>query len=288
MDGVVTLLKPPGMTSSNGVYDVRRIFNEKRAGHLGTLDPGAAGVLPICLGRATRLFDYLVDKEKDYIFEIAFGVATDTQDVFGSVVRRDGQTVTRDQLERTLPEFLGLQQQAASVYSALKIDGKKMCDLVRAGKCVEPKLRAITVHALELLEQTGPNRFLLRIRCSRGTYVRTVCADLGERLGTCAHMSFLLRTASGPFTLVQARSVVELEALAEAGALEQAVTSCEDALAFLPAVTLPLDRRTPTMNGLDTAMAHKITDGAVRVYCGGFLGVGKVETNRLKLTVHLY
>lgn len=287
MDGVVTLLKPSGMTSSNGVYDVRRIFNEKRAGHLGTLDPGAAGVLPICLGRATRLFDYLVDKEKEYFFEIAFGVATDTQDVYGSVVCRDDKSVTLDALSGVLPEFLGEQMQAASVYSALKVDGKKMCDLVRAGKTVEPKTRKIIIHALELVEQIGDNRFLLRIACSRGTYVRTVCADIGVRLGTCAHMSFLLRTASGPFTVAHAYSVAQLEAHKQAGTLAACVTSCEEALSFLPAVTLPEDRKTPTMNGLDT-FVPEVADGPLRVYCGGFLGVGKAEHNRLKLAVHLY
>ena len=287
MDGVVTLLKPPGMTSSNAVYDVRRIFDEKRAGHLGTLDPGAAGVLPVCLGRATRLFDYLVDKEKEYIFELAFGAATDTQDVFGRVCARDTRQVTQAELAEVLPEFMGLQRQTASIYSALKVGGKKMYALARAGVTVEPKVREIAVHALELLRQMEENRFLLRVRCTRGTYVRTLCADIGARLGTCAHMAFLLRTAAGPFSIAQAHTVAELEACREAGGLERAVTSCERALDFLPALTLPDVRRTPTMNGLETAVKDH-AEGNVRVYCGGFMGVGRVERGSLRLTVHLY
>ncbi len=287
MDGVVTLLKPPGMTSSNAVYDVRRIFGQKRAGHLGTLDPGAAGVLPVCLGRATRLFDYLVDKEKEYVFELAFGVATDTQDVFGHVCARDARQVTRAELAAVLPEFLGVQRQTAPIYSALKVGGKKMYDLARAGVAVEPKIREIAVHALELLRQTAENRFLLRVRCTRGTYVRTLCADLGARLQTCAHMAFLLRTATGPFSIAQAHTVSEMEAFREAGELESAVTSCERALDFLPALSLPDVRRTPAVNGLETAVKDH-ADGNVRVYCGGFLGVGRVERGSLRLTVHLY
>ena len=275
------------MTSSNAVYDVRRIFNEKRAGHLGTLDPGAAGVLPICIGRATRLFDYLVDKRKEYIFEIAFGYATDTQDAFGAVIAHDARIVTREALMDVLPSFIGEQEQTASIYSALKVDGRKMYDLARAGVAVEPKTRTITVYALELTGQTGENRFLLKVCCSRGTYVRTLAADIGGRLGVCAHMSFLLRTASGPFTIDRAKSVRELTDMREAGTLCASVVSCEEALAFLPEVRLPADRRTPAMNALDTYVPGQ-PDGDCRLYCGGFLGIGKAENGRVKLAVHLY
>lgn len=287
MDGVIVLLKPPGMTSSNAVYDVRRIFNEKRAGHLGTLDPGASGVLPVCLGRATKLFDYLVDKRKEYVFEIAFGLATDTQDAYGAVTARDESVVTKEALSAVLPSFLGGQKQRASVYSALKVDGRKMYDLARAGVAVEPKVRTITVHALSLLGQTGENRFLLGVNCSRGTYVRTLCADIGARLNTCAYMSFLLRTAAGPFAIAQAKSVQELTALRDEGALTQAVIGCEEALSFLPEIRLPADRRTPTLNALETYVPG-CPDGDCRVYCEGFMGVGKIVNHRVKLAVHLY
>ncbi|MEG1524063.1 MAG: tRNA pseudouridine(55) synthase TruB [Clostridia bacterium] len=287
MDGFVCLLKPPGMTSSNAVYDVRRIFSEKRAGHLGTLDPGAAGVLPICIGRATRLFDFLVDKQKQYVCEIAFGVQTDTQDVYGRVTASDNRVITPDELADVIPLFIGVQQQTAPIYSALKVDGKKMYDLARAGAEVQSKTREITISELTLFEQTGVNRYLLRLNCSRGTYVRTICEDIGRKLGSVAHMSLLVRTASGPFTLEKSHSVVELETLKAENRLNETVISCEEALSFLPRIDLPADRRTPTMNGLETTCAQwKDTD--VRVYCDGFLGIGAVTNNRLKLTVHLY
>ena len=167
MDGIVTVLKTPGMTSSNVVFDARKIFGEKHAGHLGTLDPAAAGVLPVCLGRATRLFDILVDKDKEYVFECVFGIQTDTQDATGTVIARDNRRVSRDELAAILPEFVGGQMQTASIYSALKVDGKKMYDLARAGETVEPKVREICVHELELVEQTAENSFLLRAMCSR-------------------------------------------------------------------------------------------------------------------------
>ena len=288
MDGIVTILKPPGMTSSNVVFDVRKIFSEKRAGHLGTLDPAAAGVLPVCLGRATRLFDILVDKDKEYVFEIAFGTQTDTQDAYGAVLARDERIVEQSELMRTLPEFIGEQVQAASIYSALKVDGKKMYDLARAGETIEPRLREISVHELELIEQTAPNRFLLRAVCSRGTYVRSLCESIAEKLGTIGYVPVLLRTRSGPFVSEHALTIAELDAAKSAGTLDQTLTSCEDAMAFLPELRLPADRTVPTKNGLETHVRGE-ADGLVRVYGDGvFLGIGEIKHERFRLTIHLY
>ena len=288
MDGIVTILKPPGMTSSNVVFDVRKIFSEKRAGHLGTLDPAAAGVLPVCLGRATRLFDILVDKDKEYVFEIAFGTQTDTQDAYGAVLARDERIVEQSELMRTLPEFIGEQVQAASIYSALKVDGKKMYDLARAGETIEPRLREISVHELELIEQTAPNRFLLRAVCSRGTYVRSLCESIAEKLGTIGYVPVLLRTRSGPFVSEQALTIAELDAAKSAGTLDQTLTSCEDAMAFLPELRLPADRTIPTKNGLETHVRGE-ADGLVRAYGDGvFLGIGEIRHERFRLTIHLY
>lgn len=287
MDGVVVLLKAPGMTSSNAVYDVRRIFGEKRAGHIGTLDPGAAGVLPICIGRATRLFDYFVEKEKTYIAEIAFGTATDTQDAAGAVLERMNCHITREMLERVLPSFHGEIRQIAPAYSALKVGGRKMYDLARAGETVPERIRSATISELSLLDAMEANRFLLRVRCSRGTYIRTLCADIGRALGVPAHMSFLLRTAAGHFSVEQSCTVAELETLRDEHRLKTAVISCEDALSFLPALDLGAFRRSPTMNGLPTT--SRAPEGAVRLYAGGmFLGAGTVKAGAARLVVHLY
>ena len=290
-EGIVPLLKPPGLSSSDCVVDVRRLFGEKRVGHLGTLDPGAAGILPVCVGRAVRLFDYLVDKDKTYRFELILGSATDTQDSFGQVIETGTKDVTFAQMEAVLPGFRGEIEQLAPAYSALKSNGKKLYDLALQGKDVPEKRRPVTISELTLLKETGEGRFLLEMTCSRGTYVRTMCHDLGHALGTCGHMGALLRTRSGPFTVERSFTVEELNAVRETGDLAAALVSCEEALGQFPALTLPEDRRIPTQNGLLTDLhgANRRPDGAVRLYCGGrFLGVGSVEKNRVRLAMHLY
>ena len=291
MEGIVPLLKPPGLSSSDCVVDVRRLFGEKRVGHLGTLDPGAAGILPVCVGRAVRLFDYLVDKDKTYRFELILGAATDTQDSFGQVIETGPTDMRLAEIEAVLPRFVGDIEQLAPAYSALKSNGQKLYDLVLKGKDVPEKRRPVTISDLTLLKQTGEGRFLLEMTCSRGTYVRTMCHDLGHALGTCGHMGALLRTRSGPFSVARSNTVEELKALKEAGRLAEALISCEDALVQFPALTLPEDRLIPTKNGLVTDLHgdDQRPDGTVRLYCAGrFLGVGRVEGNRARLAVHLY
>ena len=288
MDGIVTVLKSPGMTSSNVVFDVRKIYGEKHAGHLGTLDPAAAGVLPVCLGRATKLFDILVDKDKEYVFECAFGTQTDTQDAYGTVIARDNKRVEKLTLMQILPEFVGGQLQTASIYSALKVDGKKMYDLARAGEAVEPRVREICVHELELVEQTGENRFVLRAVCSRGTYVRSLCESLAGRLGTIGYVSILLRTRSGPFSSERALTIAELDEAKAAGTLAGTLISCEEAMLFLPELRLPADRTVPTKNGLETHLRGH-ADGLVRAYgAEDFLGIGEIKHGRFRLIIHLY
>ena len=287
MDGFVNVLKAPGMTSSNAVYDVRGIFSEKRAGHLGTLDPGAAGVLPIALGRAARLFDLLVEKEKTYLFELILGVSTDTFDAYGTVTATADCDITPDQLNAVLPRFAGETRQLAPAYSALKVDGRKMYDLAREGDEVPERTRSVAISELTVIEQLAKNRYLLRVRCSRGTYVRALARDIGLYLGVPAHLSFLLRTAAGPFTLENAHSIAALAQKKTDGTLADAVISCEDALAFLPSVTLQKRRRTPTMNALETS-GVEAADGPARVYCGGFMGVGEVKNGCVRLRIHLY
>ena len=205
MDGFICVLKPPGMTSNNAVYDVRRVFGVKKVGHLGTLDPGAAGVLPVSIGRATRLFDYLIEKEKTYVCEILFGIRTDTLDVFGKVTERDtDRTVTEQELLSVLPAFTGEIWQTAPAYSALNVDGVKMYKLARAGGEVPERRRLISVPKIELVRQMGENRFLLRVTCSKGTYIRTLCADVGDVLGCGAALYRLNRLRSGDFELKDA------------------------------------------------------------------------------------
>ncbi len=240
-EGVVCVLKPPGLTSSDVVVDVRRIFHEKRVGHTGTLDPAAAGVLPVCIGRATRLFDYLVDKKKRYLAEIRFGLATDTEDAYGAVTERTECDISQERLEAVLPSFIGEQLQVPPIYSSLNVNGVKMYKLARRGEVtspVEERKRLITVSRMELVEKLEKNSFLIDIECSKGTYVRTLCRDIGKRLGAAAYMPFLLRTASGSFTLDSAHTIAELKALGEQGVLESVLVPMDEAAAHIPALRL--------------------------------------------------
>lgn len=287
-EGIVSVLKPPAMSSSNVVSEVRHLFHEKRVGHLGTLDPGAAGVLPVCVGRAVRLFDYLVDKEKTYRFEILFGQATETQDIFGKVTETSQKKVGEGELLSILPDFRGEIIQQAPAYSALKSGGKKLYDLALAGEEIPEKLRPVTISWLEVLDKIGENRYLMEVTCSRGTYVRTLCHDLGKAAGSCACMGMLLRTASGPFVIEHSYTLEELHAQKEAGTLEQTLVSCEEALGGMPRVDLAARRYVPTQNGLPTRTSEGI-EGHVRLYCGGvFMGIGEVKNGEVRLKVHLY
>ena len=286
IEGIVTVLKPPAMSSSDVVVDVRKIFETKRVGHLGTLDPEAAGVLPVCVGRAVRLFDYLVDKRKTYLAEIVFGAATDTQDAQGTVTETSGETVTEERLDAILPQFTGPIVQRPPMYSALKFNGQKLYDLALSGAEIPDKSREVQIFSLKRTETLGPNRFLLEVSCSRGTYIRTLCSDVGEALGVPAHMAFLLRTASGAFTLDDAFTIAELQQMKEAGRLPETLISCEQAAVFLPRLDLRADRRRPTVNGLPTRT--NAADGTYRIYCGGFLGIGAVKNGEAMLKVHLY
>lgn len=281
LEGVVNVLKPPGMTSSDVVSDLRRIFDTKRIGHTGTLDPGAAGVLPICIGRATRLFDYLVDKEKEYIAEISFGIATDTQDSYGEAIEKSDAEVTETMLKSVLGEFIGTQKQTAPMYSAVRVNGKKLYELAREGVEAESKVREITISELELLKSVERNRFLIRIVCSKGTYVRTICKDIGDKLGVPAHMSFLLRTRSGTFKLDKTYSIDELKAYKEQGRLQETLTSVEAALCHIGEVRMTLNAKGERFLTHGAEVVYKGVEELpvntpLRAYCNGrFVGIAK-------------
>ena len=238
-----------------------------------------------------RLFDYLVDKEKTYRFELILGTATDTQDSFGQVIETGPRDIDPDALAAVLPRFTGEIEQLAPAYSALKSNGQKLYDLALQGKEVPEKRRPVTIRELTLLRREGEGRFLMEMTCSRGTYVRTMCHDIGHALGACGHMGSLLRTRSGPFAVERSYTAEELRSLAAEDRLSEALISCEEALVQYPALTLPEDRLVPTKNGLPTDLhgEERQPDGVVRLYCGGlFLGAGRIEKSRARLSVHLY
>ena len=236
--GLVILNKEEGMTSQTAVTRVRRLFGADKAGHSGTLDPMATGVLPVLLGRATVASEYLLSGDKHYIATLRLGLVSDTEDTTGTVLSRyTGPLPTPDEVAAAAASFLGESEQIPPMYSALKKDGRKLCDLARAGITVEREPRTITVHRLEVTPITEAD-YRLRVICSKGTYIRTLCADIGARLGTGGVMASLTRAEASGFLLENAHTLAELEAMGEEGR-RRVLIPTEQLFAALPAVTLP-------------------------------------------------
>lgn len=235
MDGIFNLCKPVGMTSHDVVARVRRLTHQKRVGHAGTLDPAASGVLPICLGQATRVVEYLSAGGKCYRATIVFGMVTDTYDAEGEVVRSAPVHLTCAEIEAALPTFLGRQMQMPPLYSAIKKDGQPLYKLARAGVEVEREPRPVVINRLEVLEWQLPV-LTLEVECSKGTYIRSLAYDLGERLGCGAHLGGLVRLRSGPFTLEESLSLEELAQALEDGSWVEHIFAADEALLHWGAV----------------------------------------------------
>lgn len=245
MNGLLNVLKPPGMTSHDVVDFIRRTFKINKAGHTGTLDPGAAGVLVVCLGRATRVARFITGADKEYRAEITFGVVTDTGDTDGAVTaEQDASSLTAAAVKASLPAFTGEIKQVPPMYAAIKQQGKKLYELARAGQVVERRERSVTVKQLDYICGAGwggPKPVaLVHITCSKGTYVRTLCEDIGRYLGCGACMSFLVRTRVGDFPITAAYTLEELQAAAAGGEhrrrLAAMILPVENALAGLVSV----------------------------------------------------
>ncbi|HEX6541321.1 MAG TPA: tRNA pseudouridine(55) synthase TruB [Ktedonobacterales bacterium] len=209
IDGIFNIDKPVGITSHDVVARMRRMAGQKRVGHAGTLDPAASGVLPILMGQATRVAEYLSESGKAYRATIRFGIVTNTYDAEGEVVRASPVVLTREEITAALPEFLGDQLQRPPLYSALKRDGQRLYALARAGQTIEVEPRPIHIDTIDLVDWTSPT-LVLDITCGKGTYIRSLAYDLGERLGPGAHLAALIRTRSGPFTLANSITLDEL------------------------------------------------------------------------------
>ena len=241
MDGVLIVNKPAGWTSHDVVAKARGILRTKKIGHSGTLDPPATGVLLLCVGRATRISDYLAAGEKEYLAKAVFGEATDTQDAEGKVVSEaDASGLTKETLESALSEFRGKIKQIPPMVSAVHHEGRRLYELARKNMVVEREPRDVEVHELELLDfQPGERaKATLRAVTSKGTYVRTICHDLGERLGIGAHLAELIRLRVGRFRVEDAIALEELAALAQAGRVGEKMLSIGEALSHLPSCSV--------------------------------------------------
>lgn len=212
MDGIVNVYKECGFTSHDVVAKLRGIFHMKKIGHTGTLDPDAMGVLPVCVGKATKVCSLLTDQDKTYQAGVRLGVSTDTQDLTGTIINTCQVDVTEEQIREVLDKFVGEIQQIPPMYSAVKVNGKRMYELARQGKEVERKPRKITIHNIQIESMDLlKNEFSIEVTCSKGTYIRTLCHDIGEQLGCGAAMKSLVRTRVGNFLLEEAQTLAEIE-----------------------------------------------------------------------------
>ena len=237
MDGIINVYKERGFTSHDVVAKLRGILRMKKIGHTGTLDPDACGVLPVCLGHATKVCELLTDKRKTYEAVLLLGRETDTQDVSGQTLNEKEVNVTEEEVRGVIAGFLGDQMQVPPMYSALKVDGKKLYELAREGKVIERKARPVTFYELEILSMELP-RVRIRVTCSKGTYIRTLCHDIGQKLGCGGCMEELLRTFVEPFSLETSLTLAQIQQLADEGRVEEILCPVEQLFASLPACVI--------------------------------------------------
>lgn len=236
-NGIINVYKEAGYTSHDVVAKLRGILKQKKIGHTGTLDPEAVGVLPVCLGSGTRLCDMLTDKSKEYRAVLLLGCETDTQDITGTITEKKEVSVTEEQVKEVILSFVGDYDQIPPMYSALKVDGKKLYELAREGKEVERKARRVQIYSIDL-EQIELPYITMKVACSKGTYIRTLCHDIGRRLGCGGVMAKLERTRVGEFRVEEAWRLQEIEQFRDAGSIQEHILSVESVFEDYPKVTV--------------------------------------------------
>ena len=287
-NGIIIVDKPAGWTSQDVAAKLRGVFHERRIGHGGTLDPMAMGVLPVFVGRATRAAEFMESAEKEYIAGLRLGMTTNTQDTSGETLQTAPVSVTKQQLEAALKQFTGPIEQIPPMYSAIKIGGKKLYELARKGQEIERKPRPVTIYELELLDGDGAD-WTIRVRCSKGTYVRTLCHDIGAALGCGGCMSSLRRTMAGGFTLQQAVTMPELLKFAEENDPQALLMPVDALFAQHPALIVTMGQAARIRNGADVR-DRSFADGTYRVYAedGNFLMLGKAAGGTLSVIKNFF
>jgi tRNA pseudouridine55 synthase len=279
VNGILLLDKPVGLTSNRALQTVKRIFNARKAGHTGSLDPLASGLLPLCFGHATKASHWLLDADKTYEVTASIGAQTDTADAEGAIVATaEVAEVSESALQQSIAEHLGEIEQVPPMYSALKHEGRRLYELARAGEKVDRAPRKIRIYAIEIVK-FDPRHPVLRVRCSKGTYIRTLVETVAEAMGTLAHVQTLRRTELGPFDAGRMVSLAQIEDLAsDVAALDSLLIPADSALTRFSAVTLSATEAHYLLNGNPVGHAAKGIEGLVRVYDKqqGFLGVGEV------------
>lgn len=275
MDGFINVYKEEGQTSHDVVNKIRKIFETRKVGHTGTLDPNATGVLPIAVNNATKVIEYMENDDKTYIAELTLGIITDTEDIWGSILEEKTVSVDKNEIEMVVKSFVGKQKQVPPMYSALKVNGKKLYELAREGKTIERVPRDIEIFNIENIK-INRNKVSFEVHCSKGTYIRTLCKDIGEKLGCGATMSALKRVQAGKFTIDTA---VTLEELLENK--EKYLLDLEIPLNRFDIISLNDEEGRKYINGIRLCTERK--DGLYRVYIGGRLyGVCRVNENVIR------
>ncbi|MCB1692533.1 MAG: tRNA pseudouridine(55) synthase TruB [Pseudomonadales bacterium] len=285
VDGILVLDKPAGLTSNGALQEAKHLFSAAKAGHTGSLDPIATGVLPLCFGEATKFSQYLLDADKRYLATFRLGISTASGDSDGDVLEtREVPELDEAKVERVLDDFRGEITQTPSMYSAIKVDGQPLYKLARQGIEIERKPRDVTVHEL-VLRELGTDSMVVEIACSKGTYIRSIAEDVGRVLGCGAHVSQLRRLASGPFDISAAHTLESLKQLKESGgfaALDALLEPASSAVSDWPAVELTELTAAYLKQGQPVQIPKAPTRGWVRIFsesneaCGDFLGVGEI------------
>lgn len=265
INGIINIHKEAGFTSHDVVAKLRGILKQKKIGHTGTLDPDATGVLPVCLGSATKLCDLLTDKDKEYVAEIILGVTTDTEDISGTILTEQTAEILEAEFTAAALSFIGNYSQIPPMYSAIKVNGQKLYELARNGEVIERKPREVVIHEIEIISMSLP-KAELRIKCSKGTYIRSLCRDIGDKLGCGACMGRLVRTRSGKFPIEEAMTLKEVENCVLTGTLEEHIVKTDQFFCELPAFTVTGLNELRVRNGNMFQTEEPGPEGDIRVY----------------------
>ena len=280
--GFVNILKPTGMSSSDVVCKVKKILKTKKVGHLGTLDPAASGVLPIAVGKATKFFDYFLKKDKEYYAICEFGIETDTLDSFGNITNKYDIFINKEQIESVIHKFIGKVSQVPPKYSAIKINGKKACDLARNDIEFEIKPREVEIYNIELLKEIAVNKFLFKVHCSAGTYIRTLLNDIANALGIVATTPVIIRTKSGRFVSEKAITLEELEKQPECEKVEEIFNDYK-------IITINNYEAKKLINGVSIEANKNIIEKEFLLeYEGKLLGLYEIKNGKYSRIVYLY
>ncbi len=287
MNGILLIDKPQGWTSHDVVSKLRGILHERRIGHSGTLDPLATGLLVVFVGRATRAVEFAEADRKEYVAGLRLGISTDTQDITGSVIKEIADIPNAAEVRNAVLHFKGELQQIPPMYSAIKIGGKKLYELARKGETVERKSRKITVYELSIIGCDGAD-YILDVLCSKGTYIRTLCHDIGEALGCGACMSSLRRTKAGVFSIENALTIEDIQQAADTGELDKIIIPTDMLFSEYPELKVNEQREKKLKNG--NVVGVSAADGRYRVYSQGgeFLLLGDVEGGKLKTVKNFF